>query len=359
MSAREITTVPSRALRRAGRLAYKWPFQWAQAQARLSHRLGAAEPPECDLLFVFHPLGANGWILEGICKEVERHSGLVCRYFKPATVSERRIPNARAYFFVDYPVFPDLLARNPILWLRPTLVFFWHPQEFGADEPRVLYALSQASTVVTMCSLYTDWLIDRGLDRAKLRMIIGGADDAVFRPHLRGGGVIGFSTACYPRKAPERIHAIVEAMPHRRFILLGRHWERYAGFEEMSRLPNLTLLQDVPYDQYPAHYAGMDVFVSASYQEGGPVPLIETMMCDIVPVVSRTGFAPDIVAHGENGFLFDTDAPVARICTLIEEALALRASVRDTVLGFSWCAFTRQLLSLLPAELQSAATMER
>jgi glycosyltransferase involved in cell wall biosynthesis len=353
-----VRKVAGHAVRKIKRLGYKWPFRWTRVRARIAHRLAAIEAPRCDLLFVFHPLGASGWILEGICREIERHSGLVCEYFKPVTCDQRGIPSARAYFFVDYPVFPDLLARNPVLSLRPTFLYFWHPLDFGSEEARVLYAFSKASKIVTMCSLHTDWLANRGLDRANLRMIVGGADEAVFRPHRRGEGAIGFSTACYPRKAPERVHAIVESMPHRRFILLGRRWEQYERFEDLSRLPNLTILQDVPYDQYPAHYAEMDVFVSASYQEGGPIPLLETMMCDIVPVVSRTGFAPDIVKHGSNGFLFDTDAPVADVCELIEQALRLKGSVRNSVLSFSWREFTSQLVSMLPAELQEKATLE-
>jgi glycosyltransferase involved in cell wall biosynthesis len=352
-----IASVPARALRRVMRLGHKWPYRLTRARAWLARRMGTVEPPECDLLFVFHPQGATGWILQGVCKEIERHSGLVCRYFTPATTTQRGIPSARAYFFADYPVFPDLLARNTILWLRPTLANFWHPLDFGLDEPRVVYALSKASTVVTTCSLYTDWLRDRGVDRSKLRLILAGADDTMFLPHARGTGVIGFSTACYPRKAPEKVHAIVESMPHRRFVLLGRRWEEYERFEEMSRLPNLTILQDIPYEEYPAHYAGMDVFVTASYQEGGPIPLIETMMCDIVPVASRTGFATDVVEHGKNGFLFDTNAPVSEICALIEEALLLRTNVRETVLGFTWREYTRQIVSLLPPELQARAAI--
>jgi glycosyltransferase involved in cell wall biosynthesis len=354
-----VSNVAARAFRRASRAGFKWPFRWTRMRARLAHRRGAIEPPQCDLLFVFHPLVTNGWILEGICKEIERHSGLTCRFFTPATLHQRGIPSARAYFVADYPVFADILSRNPILYLRPTLVFFWHALDFGHDEPRMLYALSQASTVVTMCSLYTDWLVDRGFNRSSLRMVIGGADESIFRPHPRGDAVIGFSAAFYPRKAPERVHAIIEAMPHRRFVLVGRQWERYARFEEMSRLPNLTVAQDVPYEEYPAYYAKMDVFVSASYQEGGPIPLIETMMCDIVPVASRTGFAPDIIEHGRNGFLFDTDAPIAEICALIEQALELRASVRDSVLDFTWREFTREIVSLLPPDLQARSLVGR
>ena len=32
------------------------------------------------------------------------------------------------------------------------------------------------------------------------------------------------------------------------------------------------------------------------------------MMSNCVPVASKTGFCPDIINHGQNGFLFDINA---------------------------------------------------
>ena len=54
---------------------------------------------------------------------------------------------------------------------------------------------------------------------------------------------------------------------------------------------------------YPDLYSKMDVFVSPSILEGGPVPILESMMSNCVPVASKTGFCPDIINHGQNGFL--------------------------------------------------------
>ena len=91
----------------------------------------------------------------------------------------------------------------------------------------------------------------------------------------------------------------------------------------------------------------MDVFLSTSLNEGGPLPLLEAMLSNCVPVASRTGFAPDIITHGQNGFVFDTDAPVADVCSLIEDALRLRADVRATVEHLTWKRFTNELSSYL------------
>jgi glycosyltransferase involved in cell wall biosynthesis len=81
--------------------------------------------------------------------------------------------------------------------------------------------------------------------------------------------------------------------------------------------------------------------------EGGPIPLLETMMCNAVPVASRTGFAPDLIRHGENGFLFDVEAGASTIAPLIDSAFALDdTDVRATVLDYSWDRFAQRILTL-------------
>ncbi|HWI20083.1 MAG TPA: glycosyltransferase, partial [Vicinamibacterales bacterium] len=80
----------------------------------------------------------------------------------------------------------------------------------------------------------------------------------------------------------------------------------------------------------------MDVFVSLAQLEGGPIPLIETMMCNVVPVASRTGFAPDLITHGDNGFLFDVDAPASTIAELVQAALAHDVDIRASVAHLTW-----------------------
>jgi glycosyltransferase involved in cell wall biosynthesis len=134
-------------------------------------------------------------------------------------------------------------------------------------------------------------------------------------------------------------------LPHRRFHLIGRKWERYALFEAMKALPNFSYLT-IPYEQYPEHYRKFDVFLSMSTLEGGPIPLLEAVMCNAVPVASHTGFAPDLIRHGENGFLFDIDAPASTIAWQIEAAFQLDCDVRSTVLPYDWDNFSKTIVGL-------------
>ncbi|MBD1845976.1 glycosyltransferase [Cyanobacteria bacterium FACHB-63] len=91
----------------------------------------------------------------------------------------------------------------------------------------------------------------------------------------------------------------------------------------------------------------MDVFVSASRLEGGPIPLIEAMMCNVFPVASDTGFSTDIIRHGENGFIFDVEASTDTICAYIEQAFTMDVDVHTTVKHLSWKNFSLDVQKLL------------
>jgi glycosyltransferase involved in cell wall biosynthesis len=137
----------------------------------------------------------------------------------------------------------------------------------------------------------------------------------------------------------------MKILTHRQFLLLGKNWNRYALFEEMKALENFAY-KSVPYREYPDIYSAFDVFLSISSLEGGPIPLIEAMMSNAVPVASRTGFAPDLIEHGENGFLFDTDASPAAIAELIEQAFNLSTDIRKTVESYDWDNFSAAIVNL-------------
>ncbi len=103
----------------------------------------------------------------------------------------------------------------------------------------------------------------------------------------------------------------------------------------------------IPYADYPAAYARMDVFLSISALEGGPIPLIEAMMCNLMPVVSDTGFAPDIIRHGENSYLFPVDTDPPQVVGLIRRALANPCDVAATASHLNWQAMALELNCLV------------
>jgi glycosyltransferase involved in cell wall biosynthesis len=295
-----------------------------------------------DWAFIVHE-NARGWILDAICREIgsrQPDSWQVFYHPQPSL-------DAKNYFFSHYLLFESYLEREPEL-LANSNVFVWytHPRE---EDPvsvsKRLLAFDHVTKVIFACGSNRQIWLERGLPEAKTAVVLGAADPAMFRFHERGKGVVGLSSSFYERKNPDCLLEIIKLLPHRDFVLVGRKWEQYALFEEMKALPNFTY-KSPPYREYPGVYSTFDVFLSMSNLEGGPIPLVEAMMSNAVPVASRTGFAPDLIRHGRNGFIFDLDAPPQTIADLIGKAFELTSNVRETVEAYDWDNFSASIVKL-------------
>ena len=98
------------------------------------------------------------------------------------------------------------------------------------------------------------------------------------------------------------------------------------------------------YKQYYYYYSKMAVFLSASTIEGGPIPLIEAMAANCIPVVSDTGFAKDLIKNRENGFIFPLSASADSIGELLREAINMNTiNISKTVEQYSWNSFSHKI----------------
>lgn len=314
---------------------------------RARHRETSASSRErLDLVLVVAEQ-CRGWILESICQQLSDHAtGRTALHYLPETLDDELapLPPAHAYFFSHYLLF--LRSRHdPQLRSNVSLVLFTHPGYSPGEARRIARALRSCTAVISLSSLHARALVDAGLPARKLAVVTPGADAHRFQRHERNGKPIGLCSKFYPRKAPGMVAALVREMPHREFRLLGQRWRDAPGFANLEALPNFDYVE-LEYANYPSFYDGIDVFVSPSKLEGGPIPLIEAMMSNVVPVATRTGFAPDVIRHGENGFLCDVDAPVEVFAELIEAAYALGNDVRSTVEHLTWQSFARSVLDI-------------
>ena len=295
-----------------------------------------------DWAFVVHEK-SRGWILDAICREIgsrQPKSWQVVYYPDPG-------PDAKNYFFSHHSVFETFVKRNDDkLKDANVLVWYTHPRvETPTSVANLLLAFERATKIIFTCKSNRQIWLERGLAEEKTVVILGAADPNFFRFHERGNGVIGLSSSFYERKNPDSLLEVIKLLPHRQFVLLGRNWNRYALFEEMRALPNFTY-NTAPYRHYGEIYSTFDVFLSISRLEGGPIPLIEAMMSNAVPVASRTGFAPDIIRHGENGYIFDLDASPETIAAMIEAAFDLPGNIRESVEDLTWESLSARVVSL-------------
>ena len=297
-----------------------------------------------DWAFIVDEKG-RGWILDAICREIgSRQPDSWQVAYHPSLSAP-----AKNLFFSHYALLLKYDAEGRLDRLVDgTSVFVWytHPRE---EDPvavaKLLLAFEKVTKVIFACESNRRVWLDRGLAEEKAVVVLGAADPELFRSHERGRGLVGLSSSFYERKNPDCLLELVKLLPHRDFLLLGRKWNQYARFEELRALANFSY-RSAPYREYPAIYETFDVFLSMSTLEGGPIPLVEAMMSNAVPVASRTGFAPDLIQHGKNGFIFDLDASAETIAEMIEDAFTLPGNVRETVERYSWDNFSRAIVNL-------------
>ena len=293
-----------------------------------------------DWIFVT-PTESRGWILDAICREI----GSRLNTSWDVVYNPKTLPGGRVYFFAHYWNYLDHLRARPDLTEQVLLVWYTHPREVPYKIEEQVEAYNQAHCVIFTCTEFRDLWIGRGVKPERTAVVLGGADPALFSGHVRGGGVVGLSSSYYARKNPDALLGLVQALPHRRFVLVGRGWEEYARFDELMAAPNFSY-KTAAYKDYPAIYREFDVFLSLAMLEGGPIPLLEAMMENVVPVASRTGFSPDLIQPGLNGFLFEAGADPSRIAPLVEAAFDLPTDIRATVLPYSWDGFAAEIHSL-------------
>ncbi len=310
-----------------------------------------------DICFVLN-INSKGWILEKICK-------VIASAFSDRTItfifSERNerfngpLPRAKSYFFAHYSLYCFFLRNYEQVAASRNYVWFTHPDfNKGLTQEEIATGLNLATHVFTPCSHNRQMLLDWGLEPERVSVPIGGANPEDFRPKPRtGDGAIGFVGAYYARKQPEKILQIVQHLPHRRFILVGPRsqdvenhnllWHSWTGFGDLLACPNFQYVE-AAYEDFPSWYEKFDVYCSTSSLEGGPIPLIEAMMSNVIPVVSDTGFARDVVTRDELGYVFPIDAPAEEIASLLDLAMSQTSFDVSSVTGdWSWEAFGQEI----------------
>jgi glycosyltransferase involved in cell wall biosynthesis len=279
----------------------------------------------------------RGWILDGICRDMLPHlEGRGTIIYVDTRRRRWKLPPAKAYFFTHFSLYADARRRGAVPAGARTLVYYTHPRETGTPWADLVNLLSDCTQVLSMASMHSRQLEQWGVPAERITTVLGAADPSTFLAHDRTGhGAVGIVSAYYERKSPDRVVEVVRALTGRLVLLVGRNWSQYPGYGELEALPHFRHI-DAPYVEYPSLYGAMDVFLSVSKLEGGPIPLIEAMMSNVVPVATRTGFAPDVITDGHNGFLVDVGASVEHVVDRVDAAFQLPTNVRADAVHLNW-----------------------
>lgn len=121
---------------------------------------------------------------------------------------------------------------------------------------------------------------------------------------------------------------------------------------EMENVDLITTKAKVNDNEVKLAFSILDVYVSCSDVEGGPIGALDAMATGVPIVITPTGFAADIVKHGVNGFFmkfYDKDGLRERLEWIRDnrdEANKIGAVGKRTVAKFTPRAFSEQYISL-------------
>ncbi|MGB2129027.1 MAG: glycosyltransferase family 4 protein [Flavicella sp.] len=325
-------------------ILYKWKYRIAQIKAWLLFEKTNTEIT--SLTYVAREADKK-WIFGAQIRRLSGFSKLNAQPYFHAKL--RNLPKSDGYFFIFPNYFCRAIRHNPFILNRKNIVMYTHANWTSSySKTHVIWCLKRAHKIICLNTTTKKQLIDLGIREKKIQILHIASNPDMFSPHDRKGGAVGFCAAFSKRKNPDLLYKIVKNMPEKEFFLIGTKWEHYDKFKMLNSLSNFTYIADAPYESYPDWYAKIDTYVSTSFLEGGPVPLLEAMLSNCVPVVSNTGFCSDIVEHGKNGFLFDPHADVHEVIALIRDADKLQTSTRESAVPHSWknCSLTIDRLFL-------------
>jgi glycosyltransferase involved in cell wall biosynthesis len=198
----------------------------------------------------------------------------------------------------------------------------------------------------------SEWLARTTMALARLpdlpyRVIYNGVDTERFSPAPVGASdqnLILFAGALIARKGlPVLFEAIPEVMrrfPGVRLRCVGadphqsgypaRTAERYLSSLPPELRSRVEFAGPIAHERMPAEYQRAGLCVFPSLLEGHPLTVLEAMACGTPTVFTRCGVGPEIMSHGDDGFLSGPGDPrdLAGVICLALERIRTDDSIR-------------------------------
>ena len=220
-------------------------------------------------------------------------------------------------------------------------------------------AHNQAALNLCTSSAMVTELSEHGIERVNLWQ--RGVDTETFHPdratpemrHYLSQGEPASQLLLYvgrlgAEKEIEQIRAILAAIPGTRLAIVGDGPHR-AYLESYFAATPTHFVGYLGGEKLAAAYAVADAFVFPSRTETLGLVLLEAMAAGCPVIAARSGGIPDIVTDGQNGYLFDPQAPQGAIVATQKlfadpaASLKLRSNARAEAERWGWAAATQQL----------------
>ena len=147
------------------------------------------------------------------------------------------------------------------------------------------------------------------------------------------------------RKNYESLFKVVNSLVNlnKNVLIIGDGWQ---DVDILNRNSNLIILNP-PYKDYNLFYNLMKLFVSVTSYDGGPIPLLESMACGVPSIITNSGFAPDIIEHKKNGYLFqpfEDEQNILKGIEYMDNQNFIRSHLREAAAKYSFDEYAMNLI---------------
>ncbi len=209
----------------------------------------------------------------------------------------------------------------------------------------IAWALGRAARVVAVSRALADEVVELGVPRERIAIVMNGVDAELFHPRDRAAarrelGLPAGPLALYVGnlKADKGVHDMVSAwdtvareLPDARLAIVGGGPARA---EIEARMPaRATLFGPQPLAAIPTWLAACDVLVLPSHAEGTPNVVLEALACGRRVVASSVGGIPDLITSPTLGTLVPARAPDALAAALTQALRSPYAPADVAALG--------------------------
>lgn len=232
--------------------------------------------------------------------------------------------------------------------------------EYRIPRQWILWAVKQASAIITVCQALKDRLVELGVPPQHVIVLRNGVDLNLFTPIDRDRKRKELALTRHTiisvghlvrRKGHDLVIQALEHLPETDLLIVG-------GGEEEARLKSLVermglvqrvrFIGEVPHTELKNYYSAADLLVLASDREGWPNVLLESMACGTPVVATKVWGSPEVVLDRTAGLLVDSRSAQA-IADCARDLLANppnRAETRRYAERFGWDATTTGQIEL-------------
>jgi len=274
----------------------------------------------------------------------------------------------RSIYFRDRAVYPDgvnffcnmgiyntyLLATRQRPAVRD-IVMTTHIESWRPWNLRTQWLYRQPVTLIAFCRWWYDFFVERGIRPAAIA--IPGVDDEFFavqpfrpRRDKKVVALIGRRQRS-GRKGERWLLPLLQRVGNDfSWMIIGFDWDRFLASSLLK--PYGIIYRQRPERQlYYDLFKEIDIFLSLSSIEGGPMPLIESMAAGVIPVVSDTGFAREVIDDGRNGFVYpvgDIDRASGILRELKDRDLNdVRRAAQEGARPYTWKNFADTVIKVM------------